>query len=125
MKSVSECFPFINFEHPLYISTKREVKFGLTSGTARNLIFLQTLIESLSGWESVASYLISQKSGFLKHSKNFYIGLTLSLLLSPPASPMLKVRKIFLIQSDIFLPKADIPHLPTICDHHGTNKWCK
>ena len=32
-------FPFINFENPLYFSAELEVKFGLTSGTARNNFF--------------------------------------------------------------------------------------
>ena len=35
LKIVLKFFPFINFLNPLYISTKQEVKFGLTSGTAR------------------------------------------------------------------------------------------
>ena len=39
-------FPFINFENPLYFSAELEVKFGLNSGTARNLFFLKTLIEN-------------------------------------------------------------------------------
>jgi hypothetical protein len=57
LKYATKNFPFIDFSNPLYISTKQEVKFGLTSKTARNLILFANL-NRICFWMGISCKLI-------------------------------------------------------------------